>query len=120
MFCELGHEYLNEVFPNEYKDKSFSMNLIGDVSGKFYTNVYQPIQNVPYDYEYWCNQEKTFKTITLSNLGFYLFTLIAILFFRYLVPIWILDVFTMIGIILLGFSIYRFTKLESLARRLFR
>lgn len=64
-FATLGHEYLKEVFPKEFDGKKFSMVLISDVSGKFYTDVWQPIQHVPFQYEYWQK-----KTTNLKNFQF--------------------------------------------------
>lgn len=110
----------NEVFPHKYDETEFSLNLIGDVSGTFYTDVYQPIQNVPSEYEYWCKEEGNFKNLTLVTIGLSLFTLIVILLFRYFVPLCAMNILTLLNIALLASCLYKFSKLESLSRKLFR
>lgn len=42
-FCTLGREYLKEVFPLKYNEQAFSLNLISDVSGTCFAEIYQPI-----------------------------------------------------------------------------
>lgn len=95
-------------------------DLIGDVSGRFFTEVYQPIQNAPYYYEYWCKQEKRFRTITISTIVLCLFTLGFILLFRSYASIIIPNILTISCMIFLAYSIYKYTKLDSLANKLFR
>lgn len=119
-FGQFGREYLNEVFPHKYDDKQFSLDLISDVSGTFYTEVYQPIQHVPFQYEQWCKEEKHFKNWTMLTIGFSLFTLAIVLLCRYFTPLCVMNLLTLVNIALLVFVLYKFSKLESLARKLFR
>ena len=120
LFGTLGREYLNEVFPQKYNKQEFSLNLISDVSGAFFTEIYQPIQHVPYEYEYWCKQEKHFQNTTYCIIGLCLFTLLVILLSRYFVPLWIMNILTVLCVVTLVYSLYKFAKLENLARKLFR
>ena len=119
-FCTLGRECLKEVFPLKYNKQEFSLSLISDVSGTFFAEIYQPIQHVPYEYEYWCKQEKYFQKTTYSIIGLCLFTLLIILLLRYFVPLWVMNILTVLCVITLVYSLYKFTKLEKLARELFR
>ena len=89
--CKLGRECLKEVFPLKYNKQVFSLSLISDVSGTFFAEIYQPIQHVPYEYEYWCKQEKYFQKTTYSIIGLCLFTLLIILLLRYFVPLWVMN-----------------------------
>ena len=77
LFGKIDRKYLNEVFPHKYDETNFSLNLISDVSGTFYTEIYQPIQNVPSEYEYWCKEEMKFKELTLITIGLSLVTLVV-------------------------------------------
>lgn len=117
---KMAREYLNEVFPLKYDETVFSLNLISDVSGEFYTKIYEPIQKVPFEYEYWCKEEQKFKKLTLLTIGLCLFTLVVILLLRYFVPLWEMNVLTLSNIALLASCLYKFSKLESLSRKLFR
>ena len=120
LFGTLGREYLNEVFPRKYNKQEFCLNLISDVSGTFFTEIYQPIQHVPFEYEYWCKQEKTFQATTFFTIGLCLATLTIILLLRYFMPLYIINLLTVLSIISLIYSLYKFARLENLSRKLFR
>ncbi len=40
---KMAREILSEVFPRKYDNIDFSISLLSDVSGEFYTKVYEPI-----------------------------------------------------------------------------
>ncbi len=119
-FGKFTREYLNEVFLHKYDEQKMSLDLISDVSGTFFTEVYEPIQNVPFEYEYWCKQERIFQTTTFCTIGLCLVTLIVILLLRYFVPLCIINLLTVFSIISLVYSLYKFAILEHLSRKLFR
>ena len=52
-------EYLNEV-SEKYKGCDINIELIANVSDDFDRNIYQPIQNVPFQFEEWEELEKEF------------------------------------------------------------
>lgn len=119
-FCTFGRDYLREVFPDKYDEQAISIDLISDVSGTFYTEVYEPIQNVPFEYEHWCKQEKAFQITTFCTIGLCLATLMIILLLRYFMPLLIINLLTVLSIISLVYSLYKFARLENLSRKLFR
>lgn len=119
-FGTLGRECLDVVFPQKYNKQELSLNLISDVSGTFFTDIYQPIQHVPYEYEYWCKQEKIFQATTFCTIGLCLVTLTIILLLRYFIPLCVINLLTLLSIISLVYSLYKFAKLENLSRKLFR
>ena len=120
LFGKLDREYLNEVFPHKYDEIDFSLALISDVSGTFYTNVYKPIKYVPFEYEQWCKNEDDFKKLTFATIGLCMVTLVVILLLRYITPLCIMNILTFLNILLLASCLYKFSKLESLSRKLFR
>lgn len=120
LFGKLDREYLNEVFPHKYDETNFSLGLISDVSGTFYTNVYEPIQHVPFEYERWRKKEDEFKKLTFVTIGLCMGTLVVILLLRYITPLCIMNFLTLLNIALLASCLYKFSKLESLARIVFR
>lgn len=119
MFCSLGQDYLNEVFPHKYRNINFSLDLISEVSGNFYSNVFQPIQNLPFQYENWGKEERSFKIIILLAIGLCLMTLILILFLRYILPLLFFNIITLMTILFFVYSLIKFVKLESYAKKLF-
>lgn len=120
LFGKLYREYLNEVFPHKYEETNLSLDLISDVSGTFYTNVYEPIQHVPFEYKRWCEKEKEFKKLTFITIGLCMVTLVVILLLRYITPLCIMNFLTLLNIALLASCLFKFSKLESLARIVFR
>lgn len=46
--------------------------------------------------------------------------IISILLLRYFVPLCVMNILTVLCVITLVYSLYKFTKLEKLARELFR
>ena len=120
LFGKLDREYLNEVFPHKYDETNFSLGLISDVSGTFYTNVYEPIQHVPFEYERWCKKEDEFKRLTFVTIGLCMGTLVVILLLRYITQLCVMNLLTLLNIALLASCLYKFSKLESLARIVFR
>lgn len=120
LFGKLDREYLNEVFPHKYDENDFSLDLISDVSGTFYTNVYEPIKYVPFEYEQWCKKEDDFKKLTFATIGLCMVTLVVILLLRYITPLCIMNILTLLNIVLLASCLYKFSKLELLSRSVFR
>ncbi len=119
-FAALGHEYLKEVFSKEFDDRKFSMSLISEVSGKFYNEIWQPIQHVPFQYEEWQIVEQRFKTMSLLSICVSLVTLAIILLLRYLIAMWIPTLLIIICMAFLGCSLYEMIKLDDFSRRIIR
>lgn len=115
----IGHEYLKEVFPNEFEGRKFSMPLISDVSGKFYCDIWSPIKHIPFQYENWQKVDRKFKNISLITIWASLTTLVLILLLRYLIPIWIPILLIIICMIGLGYALYEMIKLNDLYRKIF-
>lgn len=117
---KIAREYLSEVFPHKYDNMDFSISLLSDVSREFYAKVYEPIQNIPFEYEKWNKEELNFKRWTIFTISFCLFTLVIILLLRYFTPLCVMNILTLLNIALLASCLYKFSKLESLSRKLFR
>lgn len=119
-FATFGHEYLKEVFPSDFKDRVFTLELISDVSGKFYTDIWEPIQDVPFQYEYWQKKDRKFKILSLSTIFLSLLTLAIVLLLRYLIPVGISSFLTILCMAALAISLWKMIKLDGLSRKLFR
>lgn len=73
-----------------------------------------------FEYEQWCKKEEEFKKLTFVTIGLCLVTLVVILLLRYVTPLCIMNILTLLNIVLLASCLYKFSKLESLARSVFR
>lgn len=118
-FKEHIDDYLTGI-SSKYKDVPFTKDLLGKISGEFYTNFYQPIQHVCYDYEYWQKKEREFKVLITITVGFTLLTMILILLFYSNLPIIVYNILCVIGCILLAFTLLKLIKIENLANKVLR
>ena len=119
LFNDLGEEYLYEV-THKYKGKVWDMSLLMSVSSEFFCNIWQPIQNVPFEYELWNNKTKSFQNLTIGCISIALGTLVLILLFRYFIPVGIFTLLTVAAIALLSYTVYKMIKLHELSSKLFR
>lgn len=119
-FAAIGHEYLKDIFPKEFDNRKFSMSLIGDVSGKFYTDIWQPIQHVPFQYEHWQKEDHKFRMLSFFTIYTSLSTLLIILLLRFLIPMWVPTLLTIICMASLAYTLFEMIKLDDLSRELFR
>lgn len=117
-FNKLGKEFLHEV-SSKYDGKRWNMSLLMNVSGEFYTNVWQPLQHVPAYYEYWQEKAKEFSYLTIASLSGAIITLLLILLLRYLIPVWVFTLLTVLSMGLLSFTLYRMIKMHNLSSKLF-
>lgn len=118
-FDQMSRQYLAEAMP-DLKDKEISVPLIADVSGKMYCNLYQPIEDYPYEYRGWQQKEKQFNKLTVSIIFVNLVILVLILVCRYILPVWIFTVLTLASILLLVYAIFKLLELIGLSKCLFR
>lgn len=111
--------YLEEVSP-KYKGVQLTKDLLGEVSGDFYVNFYQPIEHILFEYEYWLKKEKQFKTLAMVTITITIFTMLILLLFRHYIPIWILTSLCVSCCGLLLFELYMLMRLEDLTKKIMR
>lgn len=90
---------LKEFFPN-YLSHTRDVNLVSQISGDFYTDIYQPIEFETYKHEAYVEHFKRQTIFIAFAVGFVLLELNTMLFIQ--LPIWVMQV---IGVITLIFLI---------------
>lgn len=115
---DIGREYLHEVLP-KLDGKPWNMNLLMSVSGDFFCSVWQPIHNVPFNYEFWQEKTKHFSNLTIACIAVALATLALILLFRFFIPIWVITALTAVSMTLLAITLWKMVQLNTLSTRLF-
>lgn len=90
---------LKEFLPN-YLNHTADVNLVSEVSGEFYTDIYQPIENETYKHEAYVKHFKRQTIFVAIAVGFVLLALNTMLFVQ--PPIWVMQ---MIGVATLIFLI---------------
>ena len=93
---------LKEIFPN-YLSHPLNVNLVSNVSGDFYTDIYLPIETEIYKHERYIHLYKLPTIIVVISVAFVLVVLSSMLF-TYL-PIWIMQTAGVITIILLALCV---------------
>lgn len=118
-FSEEGKKCLHEV-SGKYDGKSWTMTLLMNVSSDFFNDIWKPISHVPSYFEYWNKQTKEFSILTIASISVAIITLLLILLLRYIIPIWMITLFSVASIVLLTVAIYKMVKLNKLSSKLFR
>jgi hypothetical protein len=119
MFSEHIKDYLDAISP-KYKGMQLTKDMLAKVSGDFFVEIYQPIQHILPQYEFWQKKEKEFKKLTLTTVGFTLLTMILVLLLSCYIPMWIYKVLCIACCGLLIFELYKLIKLENLSKTIMR
>jgi len=118
-FASHINEYLSEISP-KYQGKSLDRNLLSEVSGFFYANIYLQIENVLPDYERWQRKEKSFKFITICIIFMIIVTMMTILFLRSYIPLNYFNFACFVCSFMLIFQLYNLIDLEGDAKTVMR
>ena len=110
--------YLEEVSP-KYKGMFLSKELLGQVSGEFYVECYQPVEHVLPEYEYWQRKERQFKTLSMGTIVITLISMLLLLFHCY-IPIFVFTLLCFLCCGLLIFELYKLIRLEDLSKKIMR
>ena len=96
---ELVWKEISEINP-VYMSNAISIRLISDISGDFYVNIYQPIENDLYRHEVYIKQY-AFQTRFVSIGVFFVLVILCSMTFVSL-PVWLLRFSTVFAIVWLG------------------
>jgi hypothetical protein len=119
MFSEQSKNYLEAISP-KYKEMPLTKDTLANVSGNFFVEIYQPIQHILPQYEFWQRKEKEFKILILVTIIFTLVTMMLILLLSCYIPMWIYKALCVMCCGLLIFGLYRLIKLENLSKTIMR
>lgn len=89
---------LKEFFPN-YLLQTKDVNLVSQISGDFYTDIYQPIEHETYKHEAYIKHFKRQSVFVAIAVGFVLMGLNTMLFVQ--LPIWMMRMIGVVTLILL-------------------
>jgi hypothetical protein len=119
MFSEQTKNYLEAISP-QYEGMQLTKDMLAKVSGDFFVKIYQPIQYILYQYEFWQKKEKEFKWLALVTVAFTLLTMILILLQSCYIPMWVSKMLCVACCGLLIFELYKLIKLENLSKTIMR
>lgn len=119
IFSQSTKEYLEAISP-KYKGMQLTKGLLTKVSGEFYTDIYQPIEHILYQYEFWQKKERKFKYLILGTIAFTLITMMLILLLNCYITMWIYRALCVICCILFVIELYKLNKIENLSKTIIR
>ncbi|MEL5895490.1 conserved membrane hypothetical protein [uncultured Dysgonomonas sp.] len=119
MFSEQTKDYLEAISP-KYKGMPLTKDMLAKVSGDFFVDIYQPIQDVLFEYEFWQKKEKEFKILILATIVFTLITMMLILLLNCYIPMWMYKALCVICCGLLIFGLFKLIKIENLSKTIMR
>ncbi len=119
MFNKQTKDYLEAISP-KYKGIPLTKDLLEKVSGDFFVDIYQPIQNVLFQYEFWQKKKKEFKILTLATIVFTLLTIMLILLLNCSIPIWVYKALCVICCGLLIFGLFKLISMDTLSKEIMR
>lgn len=103
----------------KYNNATVDVNLLPKVSGDFYVEEWQPIQNMTYQYEWWQRKCRFSHYFLLGSIGFLMLSLITILLFSDMIGYPIINIMTIFSCCIFGYNIYKLVKIKDLSNKLF-
>lgn len=112
-------EVLSEL-SGKYINQSIDKNLLPKVSGDFYCEIWEPVDNVTYEFEKWQESCTSSKQLLLTSIAFVIVVLIiAMLAGNYICSVYI-TLLTIICCITFGFILIKLNGLMRLSHRIFK
>lgn len=112
-------EAINEAFPF-YKGKPLDVALLYDLSGRFYYKVWEPVQHCTDNYEYFQAEEKKARRLLITGLALTLLSLIAIMIWVDVIPVFIPCIFVVLSSAILAVSLMQLYDVSYISKRLIR
>ncbi len=111
--------YLEAILP-QYKEIQLNKDILAKVSGDFFVEIYQPIQHILPQYEFWQKKEKEFKMFVFITIVFTLLTMLLVLFQFSCIQMWVYKSSCVLCCGLLTFGLYKLIKIENLSKKIMR
>jgi len=102
----------------KYNKSTVDINLLPMVSGDFYVEEWQPVQNITYQYEWWQKKCKFSHYFLLGSIGFLMLSLITILLFSDMIGCQIVNIMTIFSCSIFGYNIYELVRIKDISNKL--
>lgn len=103
----------------KYNDSPINLDLLPKVSGDFFVEVWQPVQDISYEYEYWQKKCQCYNWFIFGSIILIITVLLSILIipeFKYYSILF--TALTVISCIVFGILIFRMVKLMNISNRI--
>lgn len=112
------HDALYSISP-KYKGQPINKKLLSTVSGDFYVDIWQPVQHVTWNYEYWDKKCRFNKCILLFSLSLVMLVLIVAMLFSSVINNYIISISTILCCLFFIFVLLQLNKLMKLSHNIF-
>lgn len=79
-FLDDCHKYLSDI-SSKYMGEVLDSESLEKISGSFYSDIYHPIEDIPYEYEAWEEKDSNFRIISYISIGTTLLSILVLLTF---------------------------------------
>lgn len=79
-FLDYCHKCLSDI-SSEYMSEVLDRGSMEKISGSLYSDIYQPIEDIPYEYEVWEEKDSNFRMISYISIGTTLLSILVLLTF---------------------------------------
>lgn len=107
------------AYNTKYSNSAVDINLLPKVSGDFYVEVWQPVQNVTYQYEWWQKKRKFSHYFLLGSIGLLMLSLITILLFSNIIGCITINYITAFCCCVFGYNIYELVRIKDKSNKIF-
>lgn len=108
-----------EAFPN-FKGRPLDVGLLYESSGKFFTEIWQPVEHCTWNYEYFVEEEKKARNIILCALAFTVVSLLLIMFICASHTSIIPCIMTVVAATVFAIALRKVAFISSLSKRILR
>lgn len=107
------------AYSDKYANATIDISLLPKVSGEFFVEVWQPVQYVTSQYEFWQKKCKFLHYYLLGSIGLLMLSLIAILLFSDIIGCPIINIITVVSCCVFGYNIFEIVRIKNISYKLF-
>lgn len=120
VYDDTAKEKLLEVFQDiTLSQKPLTIEHLNEVTGKFYSDMYLPLKQIPNNYEIWSKKSTCFKKIAIGNIVYCLCALVLLTLWP-TIPLCCMNLIAILSIILFCETLYYLIQIDKLSRKMFR
>lgn len=113
-------KHLAEIFHDiPFSQKQLTIQHLNEVTGTFYTEIYQPIKDIPLYYEMWNDNSSSLKELSIACIAICILGLILMMLWPD-IPICCLIIITILSILLFCGTLFYLMQVDNLSRKMFR
>ena len=120
VYGDNAKKLLLEIFEKKtFFQEHLTIRLLNNVTGQFYSEIYQPIKNIPLYFDVWKKRSTYFKCLSISSIIICINTFILLLVWPNIPSCWII-LLTIFSLIIFSFDLFYLLHLDVFSRKMFK